>query len=142
MLYLRLLILLVFFSSCQKSYLTVQEHWIDERYLASTYVNTVDPMKEDPPMGREILMGWDVPLSVYEKGVILILTARLWDQTESSYRYEIDRKRGYITKYFSSKDPNKKLLTYKIDVENKKGEVLEIVEHQFWTTQILSDEAL
>lgn len=138
--YLRYLILLIFFSSCQKTYLTVQEHWVDIRYLASTYVHTLDPMQEDPPEGKKILIGWDVPLSVYQRDLSLVLTARLWDQTEHSYQYEIDEKRGYTTMYFSSKDPNKKLLTYKIDVKDKQGEVLENWEHQFWTTQILSEE--
>lgn len=137
---MKYLILLVFFCSCQKTYLTVQEHWIDARYLSSSYVHTPDPLQKDPPEGKKVLIAWDLPLSVYEKQPFLILTARLWDQTEHSYRYEMDPKRGYATMYFSSKDPDKKLLTYKIDIKDKQGNTLEVWEHQFWTAQILSEE--
>jgi len=134
-----LIIALILFNGCQKTYLTVQQKWIDKGTLASTFVGSPDPLQEDFPYGKKVLIGWDFPLSVYMKNPYLLFTVRLWDQTEHTYRYEIDQKRGFAAMFFSEKDPAKKLLTYKIDILDKEENILEVWEHQFWVELITSN---
>lgn len=134
-----LILACILFNGCQKSYLTVQQKWIDRQSLASTFVESPDPLQKDPAYGKEVLIGWDFPLSVYKKKPYLLFTVRLWDQTETKYCYEVHQKRGFTSMFFSEKDPTKKLLTYKIDIYDKEDNILEAWEHQFWTKLIVSE---
>jgi len=137
--YLRIVffcILVFSFYSCCRSYVTLQEQWVDKEYLASFYVNTPDPELKCPPCGKNLLIEWNFPVSVFRQNLSIILTARLWDNTTRVYKHKITEKQGYVTMYFSFKNPNKKLLTYKVEVMNVKNELVENIENQFWAELI------
>ena len=130
--------LILFLSSCYKNHLYVQHDKIDKSYLASSYVNTPDYRQKKPPSGQRIAIGWDFPLSIFKENLSMILTVRFWDNNQDVYNYKIDRKRGYKIYTFQddSMDKTKKILTYKIDIFNEDGKVIEKWEHQFWKNQI------
>lgn len=124
------------FCSCSRTYISLQEQLVDKDYLASSYVQTPDPEAKCPPCGKNILIEWNFPISVFRQNLCIFLTARLWDNTTRIYKYRISKKQGYVTMYFSSKNPNKKLLTYKVEVINAENQLVECVENQFWTEKV------
>ncbi len=137
--YLRIVFLYILafsLSSCCRSYVTLQEQWVDKEYLASFYVNSPDPELKCPPCGKNLLIEWNFPISVFRQNLSIILTARLWDNTVHVYRHKVTQKQDFTSMYFSFKDPDKKLLTYKVEVVNAQGKIIENIENQFWTEQI------
>jgi len=131
-----LIFLTLSLCSCCRSYVSLQEQWVDKEYLASSYVNTPDPEANCPPCGKNILIEWNFPISVFRQDLHIILTARLWDNTTYVYKHLVSKKQGYVAKYFSFKDPDKKLLTYKVEVINKDDVLIENIENQFWVEKV------
>lgn len=117
---------------------------LDVEFLASERVGTPDPRKENPPKGKRLLVSWDFPKSLFDRGLTLVVTVRLWDQTEEVIAQPVERRRGYTVFVFSSKSPEmsggkvdpKSLLTYKIDVYDKEGCLVETWKHHFWTEKV------
>ncbi|MBI5345929.1 MAG: hypothetical protein HZB76_02145 [Chlamydiae bacterium] len=133
-----ILILLFLFTSCYKGHLYVQHEKIDRDALASTYIQTPDPRQANPPRGQKLSVSWDFPLSLYKEDLNLILTVRYWNNQEETINYPITKKRGYTTFFFEdhTNDRSKRILTYMLQVHNKKGEVIEEWKHHFWTKLI------
>jgi hypothetical protein len=124
-------------SGCSSHYLAVQQERIGRKYLASTHVDTPDPRQENPPRGHKLLISWDFPRSLYDKHLTLTAKVRFWDDEQEVLIRPIERKRGYADFYF----PDKKILTYRIEVQSKEGEVVSLWEHQLWTELIDVDKA-
>jgi len=124
--------------SCQKNYLYVQQEVVNHESLASYAVKSPDPRLCEPYYGQKILISWDFPQSQFEKKLSLKLTVRFWNNEEKVLFFPVSKKRYYTSHFFSNptKDTNKKLLTYKVDVLTEKGEVIQEWQHQFWTKLI------
>ena len=130
-----LLLCLFFLSSCYKNHLYVQQDKLDKNYLASSHVHTPDPRQKNPPEGQRLSVAWDFPLSIFkEQPLNLILTVRFWDNTQDVFVTKMEKKRGYVIYKFQDPTHNKpkKILTYKVDVVNEDGEIVEQWKHQFW----------
>lgn len=117
----------------------MQQERIDVHYLASTRVGAPDPRLADPPLGERILIGWDFPKSLFEEQLTLLVTVRLWDNQETVYKIPVERKRDATDLYFPSSN---KILTYRIQVINKEGQVIETWKHQFWAELIHVDDTI
>ncbi len=87
------------------------------------------------------MLGWDFPKSLFIQELTLHVTVRLWDQTETTSSLPVQHKRDAVALFFpcSSLDKEKRILTYKIEVVNGKGELLETWKHHFWTELIQLD---
>lgn len=120
------------FSSCYKGHLYVQQEWVDRNFLASSKVHTPDPRQDKPFDGQRLLVAWRFPSNLVNYGLSLFLTVRFWDNVEEEICYPI--RKGYGTKAFCFL--GRRILTYKIDVVNSEGDVIEVWEHQFWTKLI------
>ncbi len=131
-----LLLKLLILTSCYKNHLYVQQEWIDEKHLASTHVNTPDPRKAHPPNGQKLLVKWDFPKSQFDRQLTMLITVRLWDNSEQIFSRRVERKRDYIELFFSTEDKNLRILTYKVEVFTKDKELLEVWKHHFWTELI------
>lgn len=59
-------------------------------------------------------------------------TVRFWDNSEIIEPVTLPRKRGYAALFF----PDQKILTYRVDVFDRQGQIIETWEHQFWTELI------
>lgn len=132
------LFFLILLSGCSKGHLYVQQEWINSDFLASTHVDTPDPRQEDPPKGQRIITSWDFPLSWFRKEPSIFLTVRFWDNTQDVFFRPIEKKRGFSTFFFSNpeEERDKRILTYRVQILSKDGEILETWEHQFWTELI------
>lgn len=105
---------------------------MDQNFLASSRVHTPDPRQEKPFEGQRLLVAWRFPSNLVNYGLSLVLTVRFWDNVEEEICYPIQR--GHGTKAFYN--ACRRILTYKIDVVNSQGEIIEVWEHQFWTKLI------
>lgn len=104
---------------------------VDVNYLASTHIGTPDPRQKHPPQGQRLLVTWKFPTSIFDQGLRLVLTARHWDQSEELIEYPLTKRWSYEEFYFPCK-----LLTYKIEIFNTCGELVDLWEHHFWTELI------
>ncbi|NGX28096.1 MAG: hypothetical protein K940chlam1_00271 [Candidatus Anoxychlamydiales bacterium] len=137
-----LLLFLPFLTSCYKNNLYVQHEKMDRNYLASTHVGTPDYRQQHPPDGQTLSIAWDFPLSVYRENLNMILTVRFWDNKQDIFSNKITRKRGYLRYKFQddTDDKSKKILTYKIDIFNEDGTLVDEWKHQFWKELIEINE--
>lgn len=132
LLFLKVLLL----SGCYKNHLYVQQEWIDGKHLASTHIDTPDPRRAHPPNGQKLLVKWDFPKSQFDRQLSLLITVRLWDNSEQCFVRPVERKRDFVDLYFPTEDKNLRILTYKVEVVTKEKEVLEVWKHHFWTELI------
>lgn len=135
--------LLLFFvllglSGCQRYYLSVMQQKIDINYLASTYVDTPDPRRDNPPNGVELIIDWQVPQELLKKKPVCILHVIYWDYTEETFYHDINYKVGYwkyvlLNKEFTAR---KGILTYSATIQTEDGEVYREWKHQLWVNLI------
>jgi len=114
----------------------VQQEWVDRNFLASTHVGTPDPRQADPPEGQRLLIAWDLPRSLFLKEPHLVVTARLWDDTQKVFQMPIERKRDTAFLFFPNLGKERGLLTYRVQVVSREGEILKEWDHQLWTELI------
>lgn len=113
----------------------MQQEWVDGSHLASSHVGTPDPRQECPPEGQRILVAWRFPSFMVWEDLRLLLTVRYWDNTEQVKEEYVGKNRGVAA--FDCFE--QRILTYRIQVVNGKGEIVETWEHQFWTELIDMD---
>ena len=126
--------ILILSTSCYKNYLYVQHEKMNRTYLASTHVGTPDPRQKHPPEGQTLSIAWDFPLSIFRENLDMVVTVRFWDNKQDVFCEKIERKRGNRVYKFQDDtiDKSKKILTYKIDVFNEDGCLVDQWKHQFW----------
>ena len=126
--------LLLLSTGCCKGHLYVQQERIYKDYLASFHVKTPDPRLVNFPYHQRIVVSWDFPLSWKERGLLLLLYVRFWDNTQKVFSFSVDRKRDIRAFLFPEEE---KIVAYKIEVmEKDSGQILEEWKHQFWTEHI------
>ncbi len=130
------LFFLAVFSSCYRDHLYVQQEWVDRNFLASTRMGTPDPRQANPPEGKRLLIAWDFPRSLFEKQLHLVITVRLWDETQETIQLPMERKRDSAAFFFPNKGMERSILTYRVQVFSKEGELIETWNHHFWTELI------
>ncbi|MES2273026.1 MAG: hypothetical protein V4487_02405 [Chlamydiota bacterium] len=130
-------------TGCYKNHLYVQQEWIDRKFLASSHVNTPDPRQEHPRLGQRLLVSWDFPRSLFQEQLSLQITVRLWDNTQELICHPIERKRDVAAFFFSNpgEEMDSRILTYRVQVVSKDGNVLETWNHHFWTEWIDIDRS-
>jgi hypothetical protein len=138
----RLIPLFIILVGCSHNHLNVSLENVAENYLASTQVKTPDYRQDNPPYGQKINISWAFPGRLHHQGLTLWITARLWDNTEDKRKYDLRRRIGMHSFFFSNptRAPTKKILTYRLEVINREGKVIETWRHQFWTELIDVDE--
>lgn len=116
----------------------MQQEWVDREWLASSHVPTPDPRQENPPHGQRLLIAWDFPKSLFQQGLTLHVTVRLWDNTQTIYTHPVERKRSFTSFFFPQNKPDtdRRILTYRVQVIDGEGKVMETWNHQFWTELI------
>lgn len=125
---------LMLFSGCYKNHLYVQQEWVDANFLASQYVGSPDPRALDPPQGQRLLLSWKFPQALFCEQLTFLITVRLWDNSEQIFVRQVEQRWGSAAYYFPDKDRDidHRILTYKIEVFNARGELVEEWKHHFW----------
>lgn len=114
----------------------MQQERVDRNFLASTRIGTPDPRQADPPEGQRLLIAWDLPRSSFVKEPHLDVTVRLWDETQKVFQIPMERKRDTAALFFPHLGKERGLLTYRVEVRSKEGEILDAWVHQLWTELI------
>jgi hypothetical protein len=123
------------------SRVSVQVERLNRSFLASTYTKTPDPQQICPPSGQRLIVGWDYPLSLYNRQLRLFLTVRFENNQQEQRGIFLNRKRGVTTFDFPKcKQRQGRILTYRVDVFDKDGSLIDTWKHQFWTTLIDIDQ--
>lgn len=126
-------------ASCTQNHLYVQQEWATKDFLASSHALTPDPRQEIPFEEQRLLLSWEFPKSLFEKKLTLKTTVRFWDQSEKEIWIPVERKRDALALSFPSQE--KKLLTYRVQVFDAQGELVETWNHHFWTQCIDIDRS-
>ena len=113
----------------------MQQEWVDARFLASSKVGTPDPRQSNPPVGQRLIVAWDFPKSIFEEDLKAVTSVRLWNNTQEVFEEKIVRKRDVIAYFFSDKQEEQdlRILTYRVQIFNAKGEEVRLWEHHLWT---------
>ena len=127
---------------CSTNHFYDQVENVGDYYLASIHVKTPDDRQFDPPYGQRINISWYFPKNQFYQDLSMHLTVRFWDNTQETRVYNLHRRWGTDTFFFSNKlkENKNKILTYRIQIFNGKNEVIETWKHQFWTELINVDE--
>ncbi|QVL56698.1 MAG: hypothetical protein KFB93_04765 [Simkaniaceae bacterium] len=135
------ILLLLFLSGCEKYYLSVKREHVDQSKLASTYVGSPDPRQKNPPKGQELIMEWRLPRETVEEKMTLVLELLYKNYTQETISYPVSSRRGVITYSLIGKKYKEKegLLTYKAEIRDEKGTVLQEWKQQLWTELIVID---
>lgn len=130
------------FFGCSANHLYVQIEDIGLDYLASVYVKTPDFRQNCPPYGQKIHVLWNFPKNLYYQNLSINLKVRFWDNTEENVVYKINKRFGSSSFFFKNplRAKQKNILTYRVQIVNGRGEVVEIWNHQLWTELINIDQ--
>lgn len=116
----------------------MQQESVDQNYLASSKVGTPDPRQSNPPIGTNLIIAWDLPKSLFLEGLSCQATVRLWDNTQTITNLALQRKRDTISLFYplNGQGKAKSILTYKVEVLNSSGQIIESWQHPLWTDLI------
>lgn len=134
---------IVLFAGCRPYYLSICQEWVDDRYLASTHVNTPDPRREHPPVGQLLILDWRVPRDVFQKKPVIVLDLILWDYTTRQVRIPIRHRMDFATWRLLDEEYGKTggILTFKAEIVTEDGVVFREWKHQLWVKLItVSDQ--
>lgn len=133
---------LLLLAGCKQYYLSVNQEWVDVRYLASTHVKTPDPRQDNPPIGQKLILDWRIPQEIYEKKPEVVLDLILWDYTTRQVRIPIKRRMDFATYRLFNEEYEKSggILTYKAEIITQDGEVFREWKHQLWVQLITVTE--
>lgn len=114
--------------------LSVRTEYMSHESLASYYVETPDPLLENPPMGQRLIVKWSLPQNVLDvEGLHLEAIIRLKNKKEIEKSFPVCHSRGQFIytllndQYFESGG----IQTYKIALKGKDC-VVEEWRHQLW----------
>jgi hypothetical protein len=137
------LCLLLLTAGCDKYGLSVQQQYVDVRYLASTHVGTPDPRQSHPPVGQQLVVEWHVPNALLKEEPRAVLHVIYWDLSERSFTFPIAYRTGYSTYALLDADYERTggILTYRAEILTGAGEVYKEWVHQLWVRLITLEEA-
>lgn len=120
------------------SYLSVQQEWIDGRYLASTHVNTPDPRQANPPFGQRLLLRWWVPSEVLEQSPQLVVQVIFKNFTQKTETFPIKSRTGQKIFSLLNEEYYEKrgLLTWRAQIVTNDQKVFKEWKHQLWVNLI------
>lgn len=139
---LTLCLLLFCCFSCQKYYVSVTRESIDRASLASSFAKTPDPRQLEPPKGERLLIQWNLFSQDVQEELICSLSLIYRNYEEETINYKVDAKRDVISYFLLGEryESTKGIMTYKVEILSKKGEIVKSFKHQLWTKLIKLDD--
>lgn len=135
---LSIFFLALLLTSCGKQ-LTVQTQYLTRHDLASYYVNTPDPLLDDPDVGQRLIVQWSLNQSIASfNEVYILLKLRFRNHEELTQRIDLKRAGGIYVytlineEYFRTRG----IQTYKAELVAD-GCVLEEWRHTLWADLIV-----
>lgn len=132
------LFLLLICCGCTHDHLNVRNETVDYHYLASTHVNTPDPLREQMYQGQQLIVGWDIPRKYLHKDNLhLLMTIRFRNNEQQKITVPMQRAWGtYVFRLLNEDYIQKEgIMTYKVEIYGN-GKVLDTWTHQLWAELI------
>lgn len=134
---------LLVFTGCTLNRLSVRTDYLSHENLASYYINTPDPMLDNPDIGQRLIISWLIPQKTLALGNLHIeISILLRNKEEIHESIPVVKSIGqYIynvlnERYFETDG----ILTYKVTLMN--GDcILEERRHQLWIELIKIGQA-
>lgn len=129
-----LFLICVFCSGCQKNFVTVVQEKIHRNLLASSFVDSPDPMQHNPPHGKKLYISWNIQGAYNFEECRLRISMIFRNHETRTVELAIPRKRGTIVyslldqEYYETRG----LLAYKVEILTKNEEILALWRHQMW----------
>lgn len=133
-------IFLIFILGCIQYSLSVKKESVNRESLASTFVGSPDPRQANPPFGQQLIIGWRVPKNPRDLKLVLHVLYKNYEQ--EVLEFPIVKRRGMEiyslqgARYAETKG----FLTYKAEIQNEEGEVLDLWKQQLWVELISLDQ--
>lgn len=138
-----LFLICVFCSGCQKSYITVVQEKIHRKYLASSFVDSPDPLQHEPPHGRKLYVSWNIGSEYQIEDCQIRISMIFRNRNTRTIELAPSRRRGTIVYSLLGQDyyETQGLLTYKVELVTKNEERLAVWRHQMWVNMITLHES-
>lgn len=137
---LRILILGISFTfaSCTSTNLTVKKVEVGPESLASRFARSPDPLSAKPPTGEKLYVGWTLPLALNPKDHEIRLKVIYKDLSEETFMYPLTWRAGvFAFSVIGEKFKDTKgVFSYKAELVNHDGLVLNTWKHQMWVNVI------
>lgn len=89
------LLFILFLASCSRDPLSVYTHYVTVKDLASYYVETPDPLLEDPPFEQRLIIEWHIPREIaLADPLVLSYTVRFRNLDEVTETIAINKRNG------------------------------------------------
>ncbi len=130
-------LLAFFFTSCGPHFLLVKDELVTKQRLASNFVKSPDPDREQFKKGKQLIVEWMLPQEYRSaKDLTLQLHLIYGNLEEEVVEYPVKMWAGYVTHLLI--DPKftqkKGLVSYKAEIVNSQQEVIESFEQQLWVS--------
>lgn len=129
-----LFLICVFCSGCQRSFVTVVQEKMHRSLLASSFVDSPDPMQYNSPRGKKLYISWNIDADRSFEDCLIRISMIFRNRNVKTLDVPIPRKRGTIV--YSLLDQEyyeiQGLLTYKVEIVAKNEEILAVWTHQMW----------
>lgn len=125
-------------SSCRNEYISVHTDYISHRTLASYYVNTPDPLLNNPPIGQRLILTWSIPKHILPgNDLYLKIYIRFWNREQIIKLEPITKQRGTVVYALMNDDyiATKGIMSYKAEIFDDEIKLAEW-KHQIWTEVI------
>lgn len=141
--FLFLFLICVFCNGCQKSYVTVVQEKIHRKYLASSFVDSPDPLQQELPHGRKLYISWNIGSAYQFTDCQIRISMIFRNRNTRTIDLVLPKKRGTLVYSLLGQDyyETEGLLTYKIELVTKTGEFLAEWRHQMWINMITLDKS-
>ena len=136
-----LTVILAMSSSCQKYYVSVMDHKVSRSSLASTFAKTPDPRQYAPPKGEHLLIEWNLKEEVEEE-LICNLSILFKNFEQKVSQYKISTRQDALSYFLLGEEfeKTKGILSYKVEILNQEGQILQFFVHKLWTELITIDD--
>ena len=121
--------------------LSVKKEWIDKHSLASVYVGSPDPRKENPPIGEKLLIKWNISEKEMRENPTLVVKILYKDLSQDILLHPVSKRCGFFTHSLSGKKYREKegYLTYKAEIQGEGGVVFKEWKQHLWIERLTID---
>lgn len=136
------LIFLLCLTGCMAEPLTVRMDYISHENLASSYVNTPDPLLENPLVGQRLIVSWWLPLQYKEcQDFELRIKLRYGNREEAETAFSFSKRQGWYVYSLTNEEYFEKsgIKTYYVELFAD-GELIDRWQHQLWVTLVEFEE--
>lgn len=128
----------VFCCGCQRNFVTVVQEKIHRNLLASSFVDSPDPMQYDLPHGKRLYISWNIDRQCSFKHCVLRLSMIFRNRQIKTVDLSIPKQRGTLVYSLLDQEyyDRRGLLAYKVELLGQQEEVMAVWTHQLWVNII------